>query len=95
MGVGTIPAPISFAQESIKKSENWAEISWLRMEGMLGCSPYHRQWNSGKMILKNKGVGVGCGLGASRQAENYMSREFVVPPNVRNTKIWELKMREI
>ena len=59
MGVGTIPAPISFAQESIKKSENWAEISWLRMEGMLGCSPYHRQWNSGKMILKNKGVGGG------------------------------------
>ena len=38
---------------------------------------------------------MGCGLGASRQAENYMSREFVVPPNVRNTKIWELKMRGI
>lgn len=47
------------------------------------------------MILKNKGVGVGCGLGASRQAENYMSREFVVPPNARNTRIRELKMRGI
>lgn len=45
MGVGTIPAPISFAQESIKKSENWAEIAWLRMEGMLGDPLHYRLWN--------------------------------------------------